>query len=323
MKLIGYVLLLCLMVSCHPSDVQKIQTEVPTFEIPKLTKTALVVLGNVQDAGSPHIACKKACCADLFEHPDPTRKVVSLGLYDKTTDRQYLLEASPDISEQLKILKKATGLKQDLPHGIFLTHAHIGHYTGLMYLGKEATNAKQVPVYAMPLMKAFLTNNGPWSQLVSTNNISLQSMQENSSTKLSDSLEVIPFKVPHRDEYSETVGFKIMGPQKSALFIPDIDKWERWDKDIEQEIAGVDYAFLDATFYWGQEINLRDISQIPHPFIQESMQRFEQLEDREKAKIHFIHFNHTNPVLDENSEQYKEVIEKGFNIAHFLDVFDL
>ena len=60
---------------------------------------------------------------------------------------------------------------KETPDGIFLTHAHIGHYIGLMYLGKEAMNADQVPVYAMTRMKGFLIQNGPWSQLLKINNI--------------------------------------------------------------------------------------------------------------------------------------------------------
>lgn len=323
MKYLLPILLLCVIYSCKQEEsIEDVQIET-SFKLPHLEKTSLIVLGNIQDAGSPHIACKKDCCKDLFENPDPTRKVVSLGLFDGENEHKYLFEASPNMTEQLKLFKKATASNSEFPDGIFLTHAHIGHYTGLMYLGKEATNAKDVPVFTMPKMKTYLTNNGPWSQLVSTGNIALKDLNENEAVSLSEKIKVIPFKVPHRDEYSETVGYKIIGPNKSALFIPDIDKWERWDKDIEDEIRQVDYAFLDATFYWGQEINMRDISLIPHPFIIESMKRFESLSIAEKAKIHFIHFNHTNPVLDKNSEQYKEVIKKGFNIADFLDVFDL
>lgn len=140
---------------------------------------------------------------------------------------------------------------------------------------------------------------------------------------VSSNLKVTPFTVPHRDEYSETVGFTIYGPNKSALFIPDIDKWSKWDEDIISAISKVDYAFLDGTFYDGAEINNRDISEIPHPFISESLESFKDLSQEEKSKIYFIHFNHTNPVLIEDSEQRKEILDAGFNIANFKDVFEL
>ena len=135
-----------------------------------------------------------------------------------------------------------------------------------MYLGKEAINANCIPVYTMPRMNHFIKRNGPWNQLVLLDNIELLPLQNRTRVELTDSLTVTPFLVPHRDEYSETVGYIIEGPSKSALFIPDIDKWSKWETSIIEAIKGVDYAFIDATFYDGEEIKSRDISQIPHPF---------------------------------------------------------
>jgi len=286
--------------------------------------TYLIVLGTVQDGGSPHIACLKDCCKDLFKNPDPGRKVVSLGLIDQNVGKKYLFEATPDMTTQMKTLK---GLSPDesseTPDGIFLTHAHIGHYTGLMYLGTEAMNADEVPVYAMPRMSSFLETNGPWSQLVANRNIVINEIEDQKEVTLTAQLKVKPLKVPHRDEYSETVGYVISGPNKSALFIPDIDKWEKWKLDIIEEIKKVDYAFLDATFFDENEINNRDISEIPHPFIIESMKKFEMITPEEKNKIIFIHFNHTNPILKPDSEASSTVLKNGFRIARIDDVFEL
>ena len=192
-----------------------------------------------------------------------------------------------------------------------------------MYFGKEAMNATAVPVYAMPKMKSFLQNNGPWSQLVNTNNIILKDLINEQERRLTSNLKITPFLVPHRDEYSETVGYKITGPNKSAIFIPDIDKWKKWEKDIVHEIEKVDYAFLDATFYDNDEINNRDMNEIPHPFVAESMSLFKDLSNIEKSKIYFIHLNHSNPLLDKSSEAHKTVISNGFNIAEFENVFKL
>ena len=291
--------------------------------ISRVTGTSIVVLGSVQDAGSPHIACKKTCCEKLFLRPNKDRKVVCLGLIDPENDKKYLFEATPDIAEQMKELKNYASNKKEIPDGIFLTHAHIGHYTGLMYLGKEAMNADGVPVYAMLGMRMFLTQNGPWSQLVNDGNISLKEISEENKVTLTANLSVIPFTVPHRDEYSETVGYTIIGPHKKALFIPDIDKWEKWKTGIIGKIAKVDYAFIDGTFYDGQEINNRDIAEIPHPFIIESMDLFKNLPNNEKSKIHFIHFNHTNPALNSKSKQAKLIVDSGFKIAKIYDIIYL
>lgn len=289
-----------------------------------ISETSLIILGTVQDAGSPHIACKKDCCKELFANGDKSRKVVSLGLIDPENKKTYLIEATPDIATQLKILKKYSPFNmKETSDGIFLTHAHIGHYTGLMYFGKEAMNANLVPIYTMPKMKSFLKENGPWGQLVSGNNIKLMEMSDGKEISLSTNIRIIPFRVPHRDEYSETVGYTVVGPHKRILFIPDIDKWEKWDTNIIEAISGVDYAFIDGTFYDGDEINKRDISEIPHPFIIESMSLFKELPSEEKRKIYFIHFNHTNPALRPESKQAKRILKNGFNIASILDVIKL
>ena len=285
---------------------------------------SLILLGTLQDAGAPQINCNKKCCQGLFEQADLVRRVSSLGLLDFNTQKKYLFDATPDISKQLHALKKASPIAtSSIVDGIFLTHAHIGHYTGLMYLGKEAVNATEVSVFAMPKMSSFISNNGPWSQLVTNRNIALQPLVANQPISLSPTLQVTPFLVPHRDEYSETVGYLIEGPHKKALFIPDIDKWNQWELNLTTELKKVDYAFLDATFYSAKELGNRDMSQIPHPSVLETIQTLKDLSMEERAKVIFTHFNHTNPLLDITSEATKKVLALGFKIGRIHDRFPL
>ena len=320
-----YIFLVVIIIySCVNNQLPEKTYKIKTNQILHKKSTSLIILGTIQDAGFPHIACKKVCCKDLFSISDKDRQVVALGLIDNTYSKKYLFEATPDIAKQMKaLLKDAIQNKNEIVDGIFLTHAHIGHYTGLMYLGKEAANAKNVNVFAMPRMKKYLETNGPWSQLVTNKNISLTQIEKEQSISLTPNLMVTPFLVPHRDEYSETVGYRIKGPNKTALFIPDIDKWNKWNKSIVEEIKKVDYAFLDATFYSGKEINNRDISQIPHPFVIESLEMFKTLDSIERKKVIFIHFNHTNPVIDLNNNEAKNVLNQGFNIGRINEVYDL
>ena len=267
------------------------------------------VLGIVQDAGYPHIGCEKDCCKAV----SPGDYFVScLGLVDKTNNKRYLFDATPDIHNQLNLLEKFPDA--NLIDGIFLTHAHIGHYTGLMYLGREGLGGKNIMVYALKRMSRFLTKNGPWDQLVKLNNISIQTISNKEFVKLSENIFVIPIRVPHRDEYSETVGYKIIGKSKKILFIPDIDKWDEWKKSIIEEVKLVDYAFIDGTFYNGTELN-RDMREIPHPSIEETLQLFSNQPVAERNKIYFIHINHTNPILT-NKNGIRDLVESlGFNIA--------
>ena len=276
----------------------------------------LKILGVVQDGGLPHLGSDRICCEDFEQN----RYVTSIMLINNETNESYLFDASPDINKQLNFMGK--GIKKNLK-GIFLTHAHIGHYTGLMYFGREALNSKLMNVYAMPRMKKFLEQNGPWSQLVSLQNISITELSNNSMIEIDSGVVIQPIEVPHRAEFSETVGYKIYGPNKTLLFIPDIDKWYLWEKSIIDEIKQVDYALIDATFYDSSEVNYRDLSEIPHPFVVESMELFDSIKYEEKSKIFFIHLNHTNPLLDNESDHYKFVRGKGYNVAKEGMKFDL
>ena len=258
----------------------------------------LIVLGIAQDAGYPQAGCQKACCAELWVRKEGRKMVSCLGLIDPISEEAWLFDATPDFRDQLQLLEQEAPLR-----GIFLTHAHIGHYTGLMQLGREVMGSREVPVYAMPRMADYLANNGPWGQLVHLQNISIQGLAADSSIQLNERISVQPFLVPHRDEYSETVGYRISGPKRSAIFIPDIDKWHKWDRSISEQVRQNDLAFLDGSFYQDGEIPGRDMRLIPHPFIMESLEEFEQLAPVDRSKIHFIHFNHTNPLLRDQSLQ--------------------
>lgn len=248
----------------------------------------IVVLGVAQDGGLPQLGCTRPLCEEVRAGTRPAAKVSSLGVINRRTGAAYVFDATPDFPSQVQRL---TGGR--LPAGIFLTHAHIGHYTGLMFLGRESVNAQGVKVYATERMGAFLRANGPWGQLVSINNIVLETMAYDQAVAIEGGLTVTAYRVPHRDEYSDTVGFRIAGPRRSALFIPDIDRWEKWDRDIRELAGTVDYAFLDGTFASPAEIN-RPIEEIPHPLMGRTRERLRGA----RAQLWFIHINNSNAEID-------------------------
>ena len=310
---ITYFLTGCLLIlaACTPTE-----SATPTAS----TDPYLVVLGIAQDGGVPQAGTKTH---PGWADPAQRRLVVSLALVDPATSQRWLFEATPDFRAQLHRLDTVFPV-EDKPGlaGVFLTHAHMGHYTGLMYLGHESMGAQGVPVYAMPRMRDYLSTNGPWDQLVRYNNIALSPLADGEPVRLTDRLSVTPLLVPHRQEYTEVVGFRIDGPNRSALFIPDIDSWEDWDAEgtrIEDVIASVDVAYLDATFYANGEIPGRDMSGFPHPFITHSMTRFAPLPPTERAKVRFIHLNHTNPALHADSEARRTILENGFRVAEEME----
>jgi pyrroloquinoline quinone biosynthesis protein B len=273
----------------------------------------LVVLGVAQDAGYPQIgAVHEYAAVELGQRK--RQQVVALGVVDEKAQQKFLFEATPDMPAQLFALNNYWPTPGTVPTGIFLTHGHVGHYTGLLYLGREALGASAVPVYAMPRMTSFLTTNAPWSQLITLKNIELRPLVAGQQVILNPKLKVTPLLVPHRDEFTETVGFEIQGAHKKAVFIPDIDKWSKWPTSLPEVIKHADYVLLDATFYRNGEIP-RDMAEVPHPFVEETMKLLADLPAAERAKVYFIHFNHTNPLLNPASPERQQVLRQGFRVA--------
>lgn len=276
----------------------------------------VVVLGIGQDGGYPQAGMKDA---EAWERPERRRLPVSLGIVDPSSGERWMVEATPAFPEQLRALESVAP-HEDVPglSGVLLTHAHVGHYAGLIHLGREVIGASDVPVYAMPRMETFLRSNGPWDQLVELHNIDIRPLADGVSTPLNARIRVTPLAVPHRDEYSETVGYLIEGPERSVFFLPDIDKWEEWDARgtrVEDVLGRVDVAYLDATFFADGEVPGRAMAEIPHPFVSESMDRFGALPAGERAKVRFIHVNRTNPVGWPGTPEWDAVHAAGFRVA--------
>ncbi len=315
-KLLFFVLSI-LLISCKNREDQ-VKTAPQTFNN---NDQYITILGIAQDGGYPHINNTNEFI-DVEDGSIQKELVVCLGIVDQKEKKKFLIEATPDLPKQLAILDAHYLKKNPIIDGIFLTHAHIGHYTGLMYFGREAMGAKDINVFAMPKMKLFLENNGPWSQLVDLQNIKLTSLKNEVPVNITKNIKVTPFLVPHRDEFSETAGYKVDGKIKSALFIPDINKWSLWKKNIIEEVKKVDYAFIDATFFKNGEIP-RPMSEVPHPFIQETIDLFKNEPRSTKSKIIFIHFNHSNPLIHKGNSERIELENEGYRFANTNDVFEL
>ena len=276
-----------------------------------------LLLGVAQDGGYPQAGCRAACCAPAWAEPERRGRAVSLGIADPLTGERWLIDASPDLPAQLRDLDESLGTDASMPvlSGVLLTHGHIGHYTGLMYLGRESMGARNLPVYGMSRMLRFLQEHGPWEQLCDLQNIALQPLDTGQTLALNDRIRVRPFLVPHRGEYTETVGMVVSGPTRKVLYLPDIDQWDRNPSPIEALLEEVDCAYIDGTFFDWNELPHRNREEIPHPMVVDSLKRFAGLNSKVRARIHFFHFNHSNPLWHPNSDARKRVQKAGMKWA--------
>ncbi len=280
----------------------------------------VLVLGTSQDGGYPQAGCREECCNEAWNDHKLKRLKSSLAIL--LGSDCWLIDMTPDFSYQLRMIEAKLKCKPNIC-GIFISHAHIGHYMGLVQLGLEVMNTQKIPVYVMEKMKTFLKNNAPFTQLIELNNIKLRPMGSDETIMLSDNLSITPLLVPHRNEFSETIGITVKSSDKSLLYIPDIDSWNLWNMDINDLIKSNDFALLDGTFYNDAELPNRSVQDVPHPYINDSLNKFSLLDEIDRKKVYFTHLNHTNPVIKKSSLERSRVYEQGSHIAEDGMIFTL
>jgi pyrroloquinoline quinone biosynthesis protein B len=256
-----------------------------------------VLLGVAQDGGVPQAGCGCDACRRAWADPAARQLPACLGLIDRTSDRSFLIDATPAFPEQLHALQQLA--PESCLAGVLLTHAHVGHYAGLIHLGREVMGTRGLPLYATPPMAAFLRAHAPWSQLVAWGHVELRALAPGSDVRLSPGLRVQPLTVPHRDEFADTVAFIVRGPARSLLYCPDTDGWTGWEPGLRRVLAQVDVALLDGTFYAADELPGRDLGEIPHPLVPDTVAQVAGA----ACQVVLIHLNHTNPLLSAGPER--------------------
>ncbi len=282
----------------------------------------VTMLGTAQDGGVPHVNCRCAACCEADRHPSKKRLAPSVGLYDRKSGDVYLIDASPHFDIQLRNLLKRVGDHRQpgrpLLDGIFLTHAHFGHYWGLGFLGKEAASPQKLPVYATEELGDFLAANRPFKDSIDRENLLIRTMEPGKAISLTKGTAITPFSVEHRKDVTDTVGFVIKGPQKTLLYVPDMDDLV---PEVVNRMKQVEVAVIDGCFYSHDELPHRNIKEVPHPFIPDMMETLQEIS--KNTRIVFTHFNHSNYVLRPDSPEKKEVLSRGFHLAKDGDEFAL
>lgn len=287
-----------------------------------------VVLGAMQDGGLPHIGCECPRCRAAIKNPSLSGFAASLAIRDRRGGQTavWIIDATPDIKWQIAMLAAdlspqeqnmgshaVSSLKQRdgrlrQPDGIFLTHAHMGHIGGLPQLGPEAMAVQNLPLYGTPPLLTLLRETSLWQPTISR--LVLRPLLPGEPLKLAPGLRITAVPVPHRDEWNiGTVAYRIEGPQKTVLYLPDIDDWDRWPQPA-QELVAVDVALVDASFYSMDELG--DRAPVAHPLVPDTLRRFAGIPGR----LVLTHMNHTNPILDEDSLERRVVIQAGAQIAY-------
>lgn len=274
----------------------------------------IVLLGSAQDGGVPQLGMGVA---------QPERLVASIAVIDDQ-GRALLIDPSPDLRRQQRALLGHEWYSQRTEPAPFdavaITHAHMGHYTGLVHFGLEAAATKAMPCWVTNRMAQYLMANQPWQALVVFHHIELEPMTPGQAFEPWSGLSVVPIEVPHRAEFTDTVGFSVTNTASgaSAFYLPDIDSWV---PEAEAQVAAHDISILDASFYDDGELPNRDMTTFPHPLATDTMDRFQHLVD--DRMIVLTHLNHSNPLTDPGGRESRDAVDRGFVVAADMMEIDL
>lgn len=198
---------------------------------------------------------------------------------------------------------------------VMLTHLHMGHCAGLLELGPEVLDAREVPVFCTAAVAEVLASNAPWSLLVTRGNILLKRVAPGERFEPLPGLWAEAFSVPHRDEFGDTVGYVAgLSGGKSVLYIPDADNWRGLATPLAEMVRKSDWALLDGTFFDQRElasVTGRDLSDVPHPPVTDTLGLLNGLLNR----VIFTHLNHTNPLVRPDSPQTAQLALRGAAVA--------
>ena len=276
----------------------------------------LTILGTAQDGGVPQAGCGCSNCNAAFENPERVRFPVSLGVMDNQGG-MHLIEATRALPEQLKIWADACRYDSPIrPNSVLLTHAHLGHIEGIGQFGKEAMGCRNLTLVASESVASILQEKKLMTPFV------IADFGSQNLPKFQQGGVVFDFiPVPHRDDTSDTHAILISGENKRVLFLPDLDDWEQTLKSVGYtnpnewfQSLGATHVLLDATFWNGEELSGRDMKDVPHPTVENSLVRLQE-GGIGGPEIILIHLNHTNPLNNPNSHQSRMVEDAGHSIG--------
>ena len=276
----------------------------------------LTLLGIAQDGGRPQPGCTRSCCEGLTEADYRSPVSISIQTSNGTT---LLIEATRDLGRQLRMIGNPS-----IDH-LFITHAHLGHVDGLGLFGRETMSARNIQLHCSPSMYSLIERTPAWNQLLLQNVLEFGTFPRIEI----DDVVVEFIHIPHRAELSDMHAIIIRGREKSLLFLPDHDSWNETlaahsCNTIRDFLSkyNIDIALLDGTFWSGGELQGRDMSVVPHPTIEESLQRLGSRKQKD-PDISFIHLNHTNPAYDQTGTEHQEIVQLGWRLGEEGQSFKL
>jgi pyrroloquinoline quinone biosynthesis protein B len=306
------------------------------------------VLGSAAGGGFPQWNCGCSNCARVRAgelHGNPrTQAQIAFSVDSKAW---FLLNASPDLRAQILAtpeLTPAEGSRRSPLVGVFLTSADVDSVMGLLHLREFAP----FRVFAAPAVQRILKEENTIFRVLD------RAVPPVQWTDLSPQWQVAPpifgdsggdsgFRysaVPLSGSYPDyvnntlrselsaeeaVVGLLVEHGKKRLFFAPSLSGHTHEWKTVAQSS---DLVFLDGTFWSDDELirttgSDKTAGAIGHLPLSGTDGLLRQFSDAGRSRRVLIHINNTSPILDENTAEYRQVREMGWEIAHDGMEFDL
>ena len=294
----------------------------------------VVLLGTAAGGGFPQWNCWCPGCRLARHSPDAARpRTQSSAAISADGCRWFLLNASPDIREQLGHLPSGTISDATVRYvpveGVVLTDAELDHTLGIVLLRE----AGRLPLYATKAVAGILERDSrilettrafsdvPATELPLGKAIHLP-YRDGSPSGLSVDAFVVPAGPPRfasRDEQGHTVGLRIHdeADDTTCAFVPGCGGL---DAALLRLLRDADALLFDGTFWADDEMialgvgrkTAREIDHMPISGPGGSLEHLTELPCRHRV---YTHINNTNPILIESSPECAAVAQSGMIVG--------
>ncbi|KJH70145.1 pyrroloquinoline quinone biosynthesis protein PqqB [Aliterella atlantica] len=240
----------------------------------------------------------------------------------------FLVNASPDIRQQLELLRDAQPLsiRANPIAGVILTDAEIDHTTGLIILRESA---QPLHIYGTEIVKKALTDGFPLLKtLESYCGVAWSNLNVGATVPLTANLDIEVFalaaKAPKYMRSQNIAGDWVIGlticdrtTGKVVTYAPGLAKLS--DRLLARFEAS-DCILVDGTFWQNDDLlklgistrTARDMGHLPLASEDGSLHHLSQLKHPRKI---LVHINNTNPIHLANSQERKIVEEAGIEVG--------
>jgi len=297
----------------------------------------VVVLGAAAGGGVPQWNCGcPVCRASRTEHPDLQSTQASIAI-SADGDHWYLINASPDLRQQLiatpQLHPKAGKLRHSPISGVILTNGEIDAVAGLLSMRE----GWPFTVYAHAKVLSILKTNSIFNVL-NERDVKRQPIEVDATFEpaLPDGspagIEILPFAVPGKgawylegkvhpggnDGAGDTLGLRI-GDKATGKYFYFLAACARVTDDIKSRLAGASLIFFDGTVWRDDELIVAGLSDktgqgMGHIAMSGDRGAIESLAGLDIDRKMFLHINNSNPALLRDSAERKVAEHAGWQI---------